>query len=250
METATVVEKKVVTPYGRTDASKKQQVAEMFNNIAHRYDFLNRSLSMGIDVLWRKKMIAQLKAMRPKVILDVATGTGDVALEAMSLKPERVVGVDISTGMLELGKQKIAKRGLSSTIQMVEGDSENLPFDDNTFDAVTVAFGVRNFENLNKGLKEINRVLRKDGKLVVLEFSQPKAFPVKQLYWFYFNNILPVFGKMLSKDASAYTYLPESVKAFPDGDAFLAQLKKAGFSANFKRPLTFGIATIYTGVKA
>jgi demethylmenaquinone methyltransferase/2-methoxy-6-polyprenyl-1,4-benzoquinol methylase len=250
METTVIEERKVVTPYGRTDAGKKQQVAEMFNNIAHNYDFLNRSLSMGIDVLWRKKMIAQLKAMRPKVILDVATGTGDVALEAMSLKPERIVGVDISTGMLELGKQKIAKRGLSATIEMVEGDSENLPFDDNTFDAVTVAFGVRNFENLNKGLTEINRVLRKDGKLVVLEFSQPKAFPVKQLYWFYFNNILPVFGKMLSKDASAYTYLPESVKVFPDGDAFLAELKKAGFTANFKRPLTFGIATIYTGIKA
>lgn len=245
-----VEEKKVVTPYGATDAGKKQQVAQMFNNIAHRYDFLNRSLSMGIDVIWRRKMIGQLRAKQPKVILDVATGTGDVALEAMSLRPERIVGIDISTGMLELGRQKVAGRGLSHIIEMMEGDSENLPFEDSTFDAVTVAFGVRNFENLNKGLKEINRVLRKDGKLVVLEFSQPRSFPVKQLYWFYFNNILPVFGKLLSKDDAAYTYLPESVKVFPDGDAFLDELRGAGFTTTFKRPLTFGIATIYTGVKA
>lgn len=250
METAEVEEKKVVTPYGRKDEGKKQQVAEMFNNIAHRYDFLNRSLSMGIDVIWRKKMIAQLKAKKPKVILDVATGTGDVALEAMSLKPERIVGLDISVGMLDLGRQKVAKRGLSSVIEMIEGDSENLPFAEATFDAITVAFGVRNFENLQKGLRDMHRVLRKDGKLVVLEFSQPRSFPIKQLYWFYFNNILPVFGKMLSKDDAAYTYLPESVKAFPDGDDFLAELKKAGFTATYKRPLTFGIATIYTGVKA
>jgi len=250
MSIATAEDRKVVSPYGRTDTGKKQQVAEMFNNIAHRYDFLNRSLSMGIDVLWRKKMIAQLKAKQPNVILDVATGTGDVALEAMSLKPERIVGLDISVGMLDLGRQKIAKRGLSHVIDMVEGDSEHIPFEDGTFDAITVAFGVRNFEHLQKGLKEMVRVLKKDGKLVVLEFSQPRSFPIKQLYWFYFNNILPFFGKMLSKDASAYTYLPESVKAFPDGDDFLAELKKAGFTATYKRPLTFGIATIYTGVKA
>lgn len=250
MSTATIEDKKVVTPYGRTDSGKKQQVAEMFNNIAHRYDFLNRSLSMGIDVLWRRKMIAQLKARQPKVILDVATGTGDVALEAMSLKPERIIGLDISTGMLELGRQKVARRGLSYVIEMVEGDSENLPFGDNTFDAITVAFGVRNFEDLGKGLKDMNRVLKKDGKLVVLEFSQPRSFPIKQLYWFYFNNILPFFGKMLSKDDAAYSYLPESVKAFPDGELFLKELGKAGFTATFSRPLTFGIATIYTGIKA
>lgn len=249
MKTAAVEQKKVVTPYGRTDAGKKQQVAEMFNNIAHRYDFLNRSLSMGIDVLWRKKMIAQIKAIRPKVILDVATGTGDVALEAMSLKPDRIVGIDISVGMLNLGKQKIAKRGLSDIIEMIEGDSENLPFDDGIFDAITVAFGVRNFENLGRGLGEMHRVLNKGGKLVVLEFSQPRSFPVKHLYWFYFNNILPFFGKMLSKDASAYTYLPESVKVFPDGERFLDELKKAGFKAVQWKPLTFGIASIYTGVK-
>lgn len=250
METTISEPKKVVTPYANSDSGKKQQVAEMFNNIAHRYDFLNRSLSMGIDVLWRKKMIAQLKAMQAKVILDVATGTGDVALEAMSLKPTRIVGIDISTGMLEIGRVKVEKRGLSAVIELVEGDSENLPFEDGTFDAVTVAFGVRNFENLQKGLLEINRVLRKDGKLVVLEFSQPRSFPIKQLYWFYFNNILPVFGKMLSKDASAYTYLPESVKVFPDGENFIAEMKKARFQTTFRRPLTFGIATIYTGIKA
>ena len=225
-------------------------MANMFNNIAHKYDFLNRSLSMGIDIIWRKKAIAQLKEIQPKMILDVATGTGDVALEAMNLQPQKIIGVDISTGMLELGRQKIAKRGLSKYIEMVEGDSENLPFEDNKFDAVTVAFGVRNFENLLKGLKEINRVLRPGGKLVVLEFSQPKAFPIKQFYWFYFNNILPLFGKMLSKDDSAYTYLPESVKAFPDGKDFLNVMTEAGFKRNTSKTLTFGISSIYTGLKA
>lgn len=250
-ESATIIENKAekVKPYNE-QGSKKEQVANMFNNIAHKYDFLNRSLSMGIDIIWRKKAIAQLKEIQPKVILDVATGTGDVALEAMSLKPEKIIGVDISTGMLELGRQKIAKRGLSEKIEMVEGDSENLPFQDNTFDAVTVAFGVRNFENLLKGLKEINRVLRPGGKLVVLEFSQPKAFPIKQLYWFYFNNILPLFGKMLSKDDSAYTYLPESVKAFPDGQEFVKVMTEAGFQRNTSKTLTFGISSIYTGLKA
>jgi demethylmenaquinone methyltransferase/2-methoxy-6-polyprenyl-1,4-benzoquinol methylase len=238
-----------VKPY-HEDGSKKKQIATMFDNIAHRYDFLNRSLSMGIDIIWRKKAIAQLKEIQPKIILDVATGTGDLALEAMSLNPEKIIGVDISVGMLALGKEKIAKKNLQHKIEMVEGDSEKLPFQDNTFDAVTVAFGVRNFENLLKGLKEINRVLKPTGKLVVLEFSQPKTFPVKQLYWFYFNNILPTFGRMLSKDASAYTYLPESVKAFPDGEAFLKVMTAAGFQSNTSKLLTFGISSIYTGVKA
>jgi demethylmenaquinone methyltransferase/2-methoxy-6-polyprenyl-1,4-benzoquinol methylase len=246
----TTVENKAekVKPYSE-QGSKKEQVASMFNNIAHRYDFLNRSLSMGIDIIWRKKAIAQLREIQPKTILDVATGTGDVALEAMSLNPKRITGIDISVGMLELGRQKVAKRNLSQKIELLEGDSENLPFADNNFDAVTVAFGVRNFENLLKGLKEINRVLRPGGKLVVLEFSQPKAFPIKQLYWFYFNNILPLFGKMLSKDASAYTYLPESVKAFPDGQDFLNVMQQAGFVQSRQMALTFGIASIYTGTK-
>jgi demethylmenaquinone methyltransferase/2-methoxy-6-polyprenyl-1,4-benzoquinol methylase len=250
-ESATIIENKAekVKPYNE-QGSKKEQVANMFNNITHKYDFLNRSLSMGIDIIWRKKAIAQLKEIQPKMILDVATGTGDVALEAMNLNPEKIIGVDISTGMLALGREKIAKRNLTAKIDMVEGDSENLPFEDNKFDAVTVAFGVRNFENLLKGLKEINRVLRPGGKLVVLEFSQPKNFPIKQLYWFYFNNILPLFGKMLSKDDSAYTYLPESVKAFPDGQNFLDVMNQAGFKSSKAKTLTFGISSIYTGLKS
>ncbi|MFM1876862.1 MAG: hypothetical protein RL266_2599 [Bacteroidota bacterium] len=238
-----------VKPYG-AEGSKTQQIATMFDNIAHRYDFLNRSLSMGIDIIWRKKAIAQLKELKPKTILDVATGTGDFALEAMSLKPEKITGVDISVGMLELGKQKIAKRNLSDRIEMVVGDSENLPFLDNTFDAATVAFGVRNFESLLKGLTDINRVLKPGGKLVVLELSTPKKFPVKQLFGFYFNNILPLFGKMLSKDDSAYTYLPQSVNAFPDGNDFLKVMEEAGYQRNTYKPLTFGICSLYTGVKA
>jgi demethylmenaquinone methyltransferase/2-methoxy-6-polyprenyl-1,4-benzoquinol methylase len=238
-----------VKPYSQ-EGSKTKQIATMFDNIAHRYDFLNRSLSMGIDIIWRKKAIAQLKELKPKTILDVATGTGDFALEAMSLNPDKITGVDISVGMLELGKQKIAKKNLSNRIEMVVGDSENLPFEDNTFDAATVAFGVRNFENLQKGLADINRVLRPGGKLVVLELSTPNKFPIKQLFGFYFNNILPLFGRMLSKDDSAYTYLPESVNAFPDGEDFKKVMTAAGFQRNTSRSLTFGICSLYTGVKA
>lgn len=205
---------------------------------------------MGIDIIWRKKAIAQLKEIQPKTILDVATGTGDFALEAMSLNPDKITGVDISVGMLELGKEKIAKKKLSDKIEMVVGDSENLPFEDNTYDAATVAFGVRNFENLQKGLADIYRVLRPGGKLVVLELSTPTKFPIKQLFGFYFNNILPLFGKMLSKDDSAYTYLPESVNAFPDGEDFKKVMTAAGFERNTSRSLTFGICSLYTGVKA
>ncbi len=238
-----------VKPYSE-EGSKTKQIATMFDNIAHRYDFLNRSLSMGIDIIWRKKAIAQLKEIQPKTILDVATGTGDFALEAMSLNPDKITGVDISVGMLDLGKEKIAKKNLSDKIEMVVGDSENLPFEDNTYDAATVAFGVRNFENLQKGLADINRVLRPGGKLVVLELSTPKKFPIKQLFGFYFNNILPLFGRMLSKDDSAYTYLPESVNAFPDGEDFKKVMTAAGFERNTSRSLTFGICSLYTGVKA
>lgn len=238
-----------VKPYSE-EGSKTKQIATMFDNIAHRYDFLNRSLSMGIDIIWRKKAIAQLKDLQPKSILDVATGTGDFALEAMSLNPDKITGVDISVGMLELGKEKIAKKKLSDKIEMVVGDSENLPFEDNTYDAATVAFGVRNFENLQKGLSDINRVLRPGGKLVVLELSTPKKFPIRQLFGFYFNNILPLFGKLLSKDDSAYTYLPMSVNAFPDGEDFLKVMTAAGFQRNTSKSLTFGICSLYTGVKA
>jgi demethylmenaquinone methyltransferase/2-methoxy-6-polyprenyl-1,4-benzoquinol methylase len=248
---SSIIENKAesVKPYSQ-EGSKTQQIATMFDNIAHRYDFLNRSLSMGIDIIWRKKAIAQLKDLKPKTILDVATGTGDFALEAMSLNPDKITGVDISVGMLELGKVKIAKKNLSNKIEMVVGDSENLPFQDNTYDAATVAFGVRNFENLQKGLTDINRVLRPGGKLVVLELSTPKKFPVKQLFGFYFNNILPLFGKMLSKDDSAYTYLPESVNAFPDGEDFKKVMAAAGFEHNTSKSLTLGICSLYTGIKA
>ena len=248
---SSIIENKAesVKPYSE-EGSKTQQIATMFDNIAHRYDFLNRSLSMGIDIIWRKKAIAQLKELKPKTILDVATGTGDFALEAMSLNPDKITGVDISVGMLELGKVKIAKKNLSNKIEMVVGDSENLPFQDNTYDAATVAFGVRNFENLQKGLTDINRVLRPGGKLVVLELSTPKKFPIKQLFGFYFNNILPLFGKMLSKDDSAYTYLPESVNAFPDGEDFKKVMAAAGFEHNTSKSLTLGICSLYTGIKA
>lgn len=237
----------VVTPYGKD--SKKAEVATMFDNISPRYDFLNHLLSMGIDKGWRKKAIAMLAENPPKHLLDIATGTGDFAISALSLHPEKITGVDISEGMLSVGRVKIKEKGLSDKINLVYGDSENLPFSDNTFDAAIVAFGVRNFENLDKGLKEIYRVLQPRSRFVVLEFSKPTIFPVRQLYWFYFRFILPFIGKLVSKDASAYSYLPASVKVFPDGDAFIARLKAAGFVNNTQKQLTFGIATVYCGTK-
>ena len=238
-----------VVPYKEKQTGKKEQVAEMFNNISHRYDFLNHFLSLGIDILWRKKAIRMLKADQPKQILDIATGTGDFAIEALALNPDRVVGVDISAGMLEHGKKKMKKKGLDHIIDMQMGDSEKLLFEDNTFDAVIVSFGVRNFENLEKGLSDMHRVLKPGGKTVVVEFSRPRKFPMKQLYNFYFKSILPIIGKLISKDQSAYTYLPESVEVFPDGDDFLAVLHKVGFKNTVCRPLTFGISSIYIGQK-
>lgn len=241
---------KTVTPYQHDQATKKEQVADMFNNIAKTYDFLNHFMSLGIDVIWRKKAINELKADQPRHILDVATGTGDFAFEALSiLRPEKITGVDISQGMLDIAKQKIAKRGLGDQFEVKLGDSEKLPFSDSTFDAITVAYGVRNFENLEKGLADMYRVLKPGGKAVVLEFSKPKAFPVKQLYNFYFNYITPGIGKLFSKDSRAYTYLPESVAAFPDGKSFNAIMDKVGFKNTKNRPLAFGICSIYTGVK-
>lgn len=241
---------KTITPYGSEQATKKEQVADMFNNISKTYDFLNHFMSLGIDIIWRKKAINELKKDQPKLILDVATGTGDFAFEALSiLKPEKIVGVDISQGMLDIAKQKIAKRNLGDKFEVKLGDSEKLPFDANGFDAVTVAYGVRNFENLEVGLADIFRVLKPGGKAVVLEFSKPKAFPVKQLYNFYFNYITPGIGKLFSKDARAYSYLPESVAAFPDGQAFVSLMDKVGFKHTKSRPLAFGICSIYTGVK-
>lgn len=238
-----------VIPYKEKNTSKKAQVAQMFDSISHRYDFLNHFLSLGIDKLWRKKAVSILRPFKPAQILDVATGTGDFAIQAMSLSPVQVTGIDISEGMLEIGRKKIEARGLSQQVVLKQGDSENIPFEGNKFDAVTVAFGVRNFENLEKGLSEIYRVLKPQGHLVVLEFSKPKVFPFKQLYNFYFKTILPFIGRWVSKDKAAYTYLPESVEAFPDGNDFASILQNVGFKEITCKPLTFGVSTIYTGRK-
>jgi demethylmenaquinone methyltransferase/2-methoxy-6-polyprenyl-1,4-benzoquinol methylase len=238
-----------VLPYKDKSESKKAQVAEMFDNISARYDMLNHLLSMNIDKGWRKKAIKLLRPLAPKVMLDIATGTGDFAIEALALQPEKVVGIDISAGMLEVGKEKMKKRGYANIIDMQLGDSENLPFEDNTFDAITVAFGVRNFENLEQGLAEMYRVLKPNGMVVVLEFSKPKTFAIKHLYNFYFKNILPNIGRAVSKDARAYTYLPESVDAFPDGKDFLNILEQVGFQHTQWHSLSFGISAIYTGKK-
>ena len=240
--------KKVVTPYEST-SSKKEQVAEMFDNIAGNYDFLNHFLSVGIDKSWRKKAIKLLKEDSPKQMLDIATGTGDFAIEALAINPDKITGVDISRQMLEVGKVKMKKKGVDNIIHLQYGDSENLPFDDNTFDAITVSFGVRNFENLEAGLSDMYRVLKPGGKVVIIEFSKPENFPIKQLYNFYFMNILPVIGKIVSKDHRAYTYLPESVNAFPYGEKFISIMKGLKFKTPKAIPLTFGIASIYTGVK-
>ncbi|BAX80899.1 bifunctional demethylmenaquinone methyltransferase/2-methoxy-6-polyprenyl-1,4-benzoquinol methylase UbiE [Labilibaculum antarcticum] len=239
----------MVNPYKDLDKSKKDQVALMFNNIARKYDFLNHFLSMGIDKLWRKKAVKLLQSLQPKQLLDIATGTGDFALACLKLNPDKVTGIDISTEMLAVGREKIAKKKLQDKIELFEGDSEDIQFDDNSFDAITVAFGVRNFQNLEKGLQEMNRVVRPGGKVVILEFSKPKKFPVKQFYNFYFFNILPLWGKMVSKDSSAYTYLPESVGAFPDGENFLEIYKSCGFEDTEQIKLSFGIASIYIGTK-
>lgn len=238
-----------VVPYKDKDGSKKEQVATMFNNISKKYDFLNHFLSLGIDILWRKKAIGLLNPHQPKVMLDIATGTGDFALEALKLNPEKVIGIDISEGMLEVGKEKMKTKKVDNIINLQLGDSENLPFDEATFDAYTVGFGVRNFENLEKGLSEMLRVLKPNGHAVILEFSKPKSFPIKQLYNFYFNKILPGIGKLVSKDNAAYTYLPESVNAFPEGDDFVEILKKVGYNNPKSIPLMFGIASIYTATK-
>lgn len=236
-----------VKPYNN-EGSKKEQVAEMFDNISKRYDFLNHVLSLNIDKAWRKKVVAMVKADKPEKVLDVATGTADLAIALAKALNTEVKGVDISAGMLAVGRQKVAKANLPS-VELILGDGENLPFADNHFDAVTVAFGVRNFENLEKGLKDILRVLKPGGQLVVLEFSQPQKTPLKQLYKFYFVNILPAIGKLISKDSRAYTYLPESVEAFPFGDSFLQIMKNCGYQSTMARQVTLGIATIYQARK-
>jgi demethylmenaquinone methyltransferase/2-methoxy-6-polyprenyl-1,4-benzoquinol methylase len=239
-----------VTPYKDQELTKKEQVAKMFNNISKTYDFLNHFLSLGIDIIWRKKAINELIKDKPQTILDVATGTGDFAFEALEkLKPKKIIGVDISQGMLNIADKKILKRGKSDVFEVRLGDSEKLLFDNDSFDAVTVAYGVRNFENLEKGIADMLRVLKPNGKAVILEFSKPKAFPIKQLYNFYFNYVTPTVGKIFSKDASAYSYLPESVAAFPDGAKFIALMDKVGYKNTKCKPLAFGICSIYTGIK-
>jgi demethylmenaquinone methyltransferase/2-methoxy-6-polyprenyl-1,4-benzoquinol methylase len=238
-----------VLPYKDKNTSKKEQIAAMFNSISGKYDFLNHFLSLGIDILWRKRAVRLLKKHQPKLILDIATGTGDFAIEALSLNPEKIIGVDISEGMLSVGREKLIKKNLTDKIQLISGDSEFLPFEDNFFDAVIVSFGVRNFENLEKGLSDMLRVLKPGGKVVILEFSKPKSFPFKQIYQFYFQWILPKIGKLISKNHAAYTYLPDSVEAFPDGDDFLNILNKIGFQKNQCTPLTLGISSIYSGSK-
>ncbi len=239
----------MITPYKNKDESKKQQVAEMFDNIAGKYDFLNHFLSLGIDKVWRKKAIKKLKKANPQRILDIACGTGDFSIEALKLNPKEIIGIDISKEMLKVGVEKIKKKKLENTITLKLGDSENLEFEDNYFDAAIVAFGVRNFENLQKGLKEICRVLKPEGVFIVLEFSKRKYFAFKQFYNFYFLRILPNIGRLFSKDNSAYTYLPESVQAFPDGKNFIIELEKAGFRNCELFPQTFGVSTIYVGEK-
>ena len=238
-----------IKPYKDSDKGKKEQVAQMFDNISENYDGLNRVISFGIDVKWRKKVVEIVGKNNPKQILDIATGTGDLAIMMAGLNPDRVVGLDISAGMLDVGKQKIAKANLSDKIEMIVGDSENMPFKDNTFDAITVSFGVRNFANLDKGLTEIKRILKPGGIFVVLETSVPTKFPYKQGYHFHSSVILPIIGKLFSKDKVAYSYLSESANSFPFGEKFNNILLKNGFTTAIDKPVTFGVASIYTATK-
>ncbi|MBQ0736419.1 bifunctional demethylmenaquinone methyltransferase/2-methoxy-6-polyprenyl-1,4-benzoquinol methylase UbiE [Aquimarina celericrescens] len=240
---------KKITPYKDTSRSKKEQVAEMFDTISGNYDGLNRVISFGIDVKWRKKVVKLVGKINPEKILDVATGTGDLAINLSKTGASEIIGLDISTGMLEVGKNKIKDKKLDTIIDMVKGDSENLPYQENYFDAITVAFGVRNFENLEKGLSEIYRVLKPGGIFVVLETSVPTKTPYKQGYKFYSTKILPLIGRAFSKDRSAYSYLSESAAAFPYGEEFNNILKKIGFIDVEDKPQTFGVATIYTASK-
>ncbi len=239
----------MIKPYKDSDLGKKEQVAQMFDNISDDYDNLNRVMTAGVDIKWRKKVVKLVGDTKPKQILDIATGTGDLAIMLAGLNPDRVVGLDISEGMLAVGKKKVEKASLTHKVEMIVGDSENIPFEDNTFDAITVSFGVRNFENLDKGLKEILRVLKPNGIFVVLETSNPTKFPFKQGYKFYTNYILPIMGGLFSKDKTAYKYLSESANAFPFGKAFTAILEKNGFKEAKDLPVTFGVASIYTATK-
>jgi demethylmenaquinone methyltransferase/2-methoxy-6-polyprenyl-1,4-benzoquinol methylase len=240
-----------VVPFEDSSASKKEQVAQMFDQIAGKYDFLNRFLSAGIDVSWRKKMLGTLKKLQPKLLLDVATGTGDVAIMAEHLlKPSRIIGIDISEGMLQLGREKLVTRKLSDIITLEQGDSENIQYPDNNFDAATVAFGVRNFQDLEKGLSEILRVLKPGGQLCVLEFSKPTIPGIEQLYNLYLGIIAPEIAKMVSRNKKAYAYLNDSVKAFPEGKAFTTIMEKTGYKDITCKRLSLGICSLYTGKKS
>jgi len=241
--------KKQVVPYKNQKENKKKQVRQMFDGISRDYDLLNRVISGGIDVRWRKNVVSYLIAEKPKKILDIATGTADLAIELTKTNADEIIGLDISTGMLEIGKQKVTSKGMDKVIKMVIGDSENLDYNDAYFDAVTVAFGVRNFENLDKGLQEINRVLRPGGNLVILETAVPKNFPMKQFYGFYTQNILPILGSLFSKDKAAYRYLSDSAAAFPFGKVFNNILLKNGFIEVKDFPQTLGVASIYFAKK-
>ena len=238
-----------IKPYKNSDLGKKEQVTKMFDTISRDYDGLNRVISFGIDVKWRKKVVKLVEQTNPKSILDIATGTGDLAIALAKTNADKIIGLDISSGMLDIGKQKILKKELEKTIEMVLADSENIPFEDNTFDAITVAFGVRNFETLEKGLKEILRVLKPNGIFVILETSVPTRTPFKEGYKFYTKYVLPKIGKLFSKDNNAYTYLSESASVFPYGEALNNILRKTGFINVKDFPQTLGVATIYTSTK-
>ena len=238
----------MIKPQQDSPVSKKLQVAKMFDNIAKSYDFLNHSLSFGMDFYWRKKAISKL-INNPKKILDVATGTADFAIAATKMKEVQIIGIDISEKMLEIGKNKIKQKGLENLIKLQLADSENLPFESRSFDGITAGFGVRNFENLQLGLSEMCRVLKEGGIAVILEPSKPKAFPVKQIYSAYFHYILPFLGRLISKDNRAYNYLPESVDAFPENERFIEILKVVGFTKAQHLPLTLGIVSLYIAIK-
>jgi demethylmenaquinone methyltransferase / 2-methoxy-6-polyprenyl-1,4-benzoquinol methylase len=239
-----------VVPDKQSDVAKKKQVAEMFNSIATRYDFLNRFLSVGIDITWRKKAIKELKAIHPKIMLDVATGTGDFAVAANKiLHPDKIIGIDISEGMLDIGRKKIQKLHLDDKIELIAGDSETINFSTSSFDAITVAFGVRNFEDLEKGLKEMRRVLKPGGKVSILECTMPKNVLIKSFYKFYMFSVVPAFGKMFAQNKKAYLYLNNSVQAFPDREFFLEIMNRAGFTQTYYKPLSLGICCIYCGSK-
>lgn len=241
---------KKITPYKNSNLSKKEQVTQMFDTISKEYDSLNRVISFGIDIKWRKKVVSIVGKQNPDTILDIATGTGDLAINLAKTNASKIVGFDISPGMLEIGKQKIAQKKLNNKIEMVLGDSEKMPFNDNSFDAITVAFGVRNFENLEQGLTEILRVLKPNGTFVILETSVPAKAPYKQGYKFYTKRILPLIGKLFSRDKVAYSYLCESASVFPYGEALNNILRKIGFINAEALPQTFGVATIYTASKS